>query len=118
MMLEPTSLAGTRFIVLVLQVHMSYPKTEIFDREEPARERWREAADAVVTGAPINDHLVTWARLYIGPAVGSKRDALRLASAGHLKLLETSHPADAPGRSKKRTRSGPLAWPRANNLPT
>lgn len=104
MMLEPISSAGTRFIVLVLQVHMSYPKTEIFDQEEPARERWREAADAAVAGAPINDHLVTWARLYIGPAVGSKRDALRLASAGHLKLLETSHPPTALARSKKPTR--------------
>src|SRR5258706_11317457 len=59
MMLTAISAPNTRFILLIQHVHLPAAKTEIFDHEETARERWRECAIAAITGNPVDGHLLT-----------------------------------------------------------
>ena len=58
---------GTRFFLLIKLARSAAPNVEIFDAEDAARERWRAAAIAAVTGMPFGLHAVTSARLFSGP---------------------------------------------------
>jgi hypothetical protein len=89
---------GARFVVRVRRVDLPRPIVKIFDEKENAREYWRTTALTSIVGAPVDNHLIVSSRLYLAGAVGSRLDAAMLASAGHLKLLETSHPLSAPAK--------------------
>jgi hypothetical protein len=80
-----------RFILLIKLARVAAANVELFDAEDPARERWRAAAIAAVTGVSFGGYAVTWAQLFAGPPVGSKLEARKLAEGGHLKELESSH---------------------------
>src|ERR1700719_3878738 len=67
-----------RFILLIKLARATAAKVEIFDAEDAARERWRAAAIAAVTGMPFYGRAVTSAQLFSGPPVGSKHEARKL----------------------------------------
>lgn len=89
-MVPISSLNCTRFVLLIKFARATTTTVEIFDSEGDARERWRAAAIAAVTGMQFGWHAVSWARLFSGPPVGNKHDTRRLAAGGHFKMLENS----------------------------
>jgi len=99
-MLEPIS--AQRFVVMLRRVDLLRPIVKLFEQEEAARGYWRTAAIAAAIGTPIDGHLVTAAHLFTAPALGSKLDAGRMASGGHLRLLETSSPMTSTVPTKDR----------------
>jgi hypothetical protein len=92
-----------KYVLLLRRVDLPNPIAETFADEGEARERWRETALAAIVGTPVNGHLITSARLYVGSSIGSKHDAHRLACAGHLRLLESSHPMTSPAQRERVT---------------
>ena len=74
----------------------------MFQDEQLARSAWRGAAIAAVTGTAFDGNVITSARLFSGPVLG-RYDAHKLARAGHLRLLESSHPLtqEAPGTGER-----------------
>jgi hypothetical protein len=87
---------GTRFFLLIKLARSWNAHVEVFDSEDAARERWRAAAIAAVTGMSFGGHAVTSAQLFSGPPVGSKHEARKLAAGGHFRELESSHSATTP----------------------
>jgi hypothetical protein len=71
---------STCFILLIKLARAAGANVEIFGCEAVARERWRAAAIAAVTGMPFGQHAVTWAQLFSAPPVGSKHEARKARS--------------------------------------